>query len=167
MKTYLTSIGVICILLTITMSGCINQSTVNETKIIDRDRDGYNDDIDDFPDDSELHHMFEVVSWSKTVYDTWTNHTLYGVSKNAKQVIINVDTSGSSVELQLFLREASSGRVNYLPTWKYYFMGMGQSPNEHVVDLRCSNFGEYVFDHLLIINPGGAFWVDITVSEAI
>jgi len=53
MKKQVVAVGLILMLLTITLSGCIDTSQQNETiEAKDTDGDGYNDDIDIFPNDS-------------------------------------------------------------------------------------------------------------------
>jgi len=69
MKKQLLIVGIIIILLTVGLSGC-NE----ETKIEDTDGDGYPDDIDDFPNDTNLH---EKIIWHQFENKELAHDTFY------------------------------------------------------------------------------------------
>ena len=82
MKKQLLIVGVIIILLTINLSGC-NE----ETKIEDTDGDGYPDDTDDFPNDTNLH---EKIIWQQFENKELVHNTFYPSDDPYREILSDV-----------------------------------------------------------------------------
>ncbi len=82
MKKQLLMICITIILLTVGLSGCDE-----EIKIEDTDRDGYLDDIDDFPNDTNLH---EKIIWYQFENKKLVFGTTYPTADQYKEILSDV-----------------------------------------------------------------------------
>lgn len=82
MKKKIRIFGIIILLLMVVLSGC-NE----ETEINDRDGDGYLDEIDDFPDDINLH---KKIIWHQFENKELTHNTSYPSKSSSLEISSDV-----------------------------------------------------------------------------
>ena len=177
------------------LSGCTEQDSENDEnnntpEPIDTDRDGYNDNVDAFPNDatewldsdkdgfgdnsddmksdSRFHSVKQVEDFFLSVGTYWNSYELTpSISSNANGIKIRVSTSGSTINLELYLKNVYSDESRVV--WDYEYGGVGTGEYNYIIDLTEKQYSLDIFNKLVVSNPqpNSSFAVYVDIYELI
>jgi len=132
MKKQIIMLGIVVLIICVGLSGCEEETTEIEEPI-DTDGDGYNDDVDDFPTDSNLHKLI-------VIRDLWGDAPLPPVDEGEWGGEVN------------FYVESDCKFVEIKPVFEYYNTSAKQwrqFENATGVTVRYQNpEGAFAFEHI-------------------
>jgi len=131
-------------------SGCTqpqpSPSNSDTPTVTDSDNDGYADNVDDFPTDSNLHERIDIISGSSTTYKP--DHGSGGaidINSDCKFVVVNWEVTNPT-DLTEYEKQEIYFSIRHPPDNRHIYYHLDDVKNEHLrFTIDTSNWGRWEY----------------------